>query len=185
MTALMNETKMTNARIDRRRWIIPPLAGLVGALALVGVYLGILSALQSPGHALEQLSADRVWVGLVALGFGIQVGLYAHLRQMIDAMRAAGATAMTGAGTGTSTLGMVACCAHHITDVAPLLGVAGVSGLSGVATFLGEWKIPFIILGLVVNAIGIAITVRTIRKHRRPAIRSEPAVVTVSATACH
>jgi hypothetical protein len=73
---------------------------------------------------------------------------------------------MTGAGTGTSTLGMVACCAHHLTDLAPLVALTGASGLSGAISFLNDWKYAFIALGLVVNAAGIAITIRTIRKAR-------------------
>jgi hypothetical protein len=141
-------------------------AGILAALAMVSVYLGVLSILQSPAHAAEQLATDGIWVGLVALGFGTQVGMYIHLRVVIHAAKAAGATAVTGAGTGTSTLGMLACCAHHLTDIAPLVGLAGASGLSGAIGFLTEWKYAFIALGLVMNAIGIIVTVRTIRKSR-------------------
>ncbi|MBI5956900.1 MAG: hypothetical protein HY871_07840 [Chloroflexi bacterium] len=36
-------------------------------LALIGVYLGILTFAQSLSHALEQLSQNQVWVGLVAM----------------------------------------------------------------------------------------------------------------------
>lgn len=188
MTTLTNELSGTRAPIEWRRWVLPPLVGLGGALALTGAYLGILSLLQSPSHALEQLSPDRLWVGLVAIGFGTQIGLYTYLRLIIQTMKLAGATALTGAGTGTSTLGMVACCAHHITDIAPLLGLTGASGLSGVATFLGEWKIPFILLGLIVNAIGIAVSLRTIRQQRAhlkarcvTAVTAKPEL----ASACH
>jgi hypothetical protein len=140
------------------------LAGIVAALAMVGIYLGILSALQSPAHAFEQLATDGLWVSLVALGFGTQIGMYAHLRIVIHAAKAAGATAMTGAGTGTSTLGMLACCAHHLTDLAPLVALTGASGLSGAIGFLTEWKYAFIGLGLIMNAIGIVVTIRTVQK---------------------
>jgi hypothetical protein len=149
-----------------RLFVIPMVAGVLAALAMVSVYLGILSVLQSPSHAAEQLATDGIWVGLVALGFGTQIGMYTHLRVVIRAAKAAGATAVTGAGTGTSTLGMLACCAHHLTDIAPLLALAGASGLSGAIGFLTEWKYAFIGLGLIMNAIGIVVTKRTIRKSK-------------------
>ncbi len=157
---------IAQAPLAFRRRLWPPLSGLIGALALIALYLAILSLLQSPAHALEQLTQDWPWVGLVAAGFGTQVGLYVYLRQIIHTMKLAGTTALTGAGTGTSTLGMVACCAHHITDIAPLIGLTGVSGLSGVVSFLGTYKIPFILFGLAVNLVGIFVSLRTIRKQR-------------------
>ncbi len=55
------------------------------------------------------------------------------------------------AGTGASTVAMVACCAHHITDILPIIGLAGV------ALFLSEYKIVFIIFGIISNAVGIVI----------------------------
>jgi hypothetical protein len=213
MTALSNELGAMHAPIEWRRRLVPPLAGLIGALALIGLYLSILSLLQSPAHAFEQLAQDWLWVGLVALGFGTQVGLYTYLRQIIQAMQLAGADALsrtrdstgimsldgtasrdvprdgasqalTGAGTGTSTLGMVACCAHHITDIAPLLGLTGASGLSGVVTFLGVYKIPFIIFGLLVNLVGIVVSLRTIRKQKAH-LRRMTAPVDLEPVACH
>ncbi len=189
----MKESRFSNMflRSEWRRWVLPPTVGFLGGVALVGLYLGILAIAQSPTHALEQLLQDRLWVGLVALGFGIQVGLYAYLRLIISAMQLAGATAMTGAGTTTSTVGMIACCAHHLVDVAPLLGLAGASALTPIVTFLAEWKIPFILFGLAVNAIAIVMSVRTIRRERAhlkmmetSAVKNASAV-TATAPACH
>jgi FtsH-binding integral membrane protein len=169
-----------------RPFVLPMLAGILAALAMVGLYLGILSALQSPTHAVEQLATDGVWVGLVALGFGTQIGMYTHLRIVVHAAKAAGATAVTGAGTGTSTLGMLACCAHHLTDLAPLVALAGASGLSGAIGFLTEWKYAFIGLGLVMNAIGIVVTLRTLQKARAHLDTMNGSTVEMqSAPACH
>jgi len=133
---------------------------VLGAASLLIIYLGILTIAQSWEHALQQLAQDSFWVGLVATGYGTQMGLYAYLRAIVHAAVTRGATMATGAGTGTPTIGMVACCAHHLVDVAPLIGLAG---FGGVASFLTDWKIPFIIFGLAVNAIGIVITFRNIR----------------------
>jgi copper chaperone CopZ len=163
--------------------LIPLLAGVLAALLMMGVYLGILSALQSPSHAVEQLAIDRVWVALVALGFGTQIGLYTYLHFIIHAAKAVGATAVTGAGAGTSALGMLACCAHHLTDIAPLIGLAGASGLSGAIGFFTEWKYAFIALGLVMNATGIIMTIRTIRKSKMH-LDAMP-IIPEAAPACH
>jgi hypothetical protein len=87
---------------------------------------------------------------------------------------------LAGAGGGTSTVAMVACCAHHVTDVLPLLG------LSAAAAFLAEYRIPFMLVGLVTNLIGIGVMVYLIIRQRRCLIacaqQAEPAV---SAPACH
>jgi hypothetical protein len=54
------------------------------------------------------------------------------------------------ASTGTSTAAMLACCAHHVSDVLPFLGV------SGAAVFLGANKTPLLWVGLAMNLAGIA-----------------------------
>lgn len=190
-TPLEEELKMQATRVNsneaRKRWSVPLLAGFGAGAALIVLYLAILSLAQSPGHALEQLSQDRLWVGLVGLGFGIQIGLYVYLRLIISAMALVGATAMTSAGTTTSTVGMIACCAHHLVDVAPLLGLAGASALTPVVTFLAEWKIPFILFGLAVNAIAIVMSVRLIHRERAHLQMMERAALptNTSTQACH
>jgi hypothetical protein len=170
----------------RKNGHVPLTAGVLAAAALLSVYLGTLTLLQSPAHAWEQLTSDGFWVGLVALGFGVQVGLYAFMRALVHVAKASGATAVTGAGTGTSTLGMLACCAHHVSDVAPLIALTGAGGLSGAIGFLTEWKFAFIGLGLAMNVVGILITWRILREclahHSRSAAESTD---TQSVLACH
>jgi hypothetical protein len=46
---------------------------------------------------------------------------------------------------------MVACCIHHVTDVLPVLG------LSAAATFLTRYQRPFMLVGLVMNIVGILV----------------------------
>lgn len=166
MNALVAQTPTKVRVLPRREVALSLLAALASALALIGMYLAILSLGQSPAHALEQLSQDILPVGAVAAGLATQVGLYVYLRAVVRSRPAGGAGAMGGVGTGTSTIGMVACCAHHVTDVAPLLGLAGFSALSGAASLLNEWKVPIILLGLGMNAVGIVLTLGTIRQSR-------------------
>lgn len=131
-------------------------AGFVGALALIALYLGIVSWAQGREHALELIWSDRVFVGLISAGFGTQVGLFTYLKLLQRAARGSGALA--GAGTATSSVSMVACCAHHVADVLPILG------LSGLAVFLVEFRTPLMLLGIATNLVGIAVMIRELRR---------------------
>ncbi len=150
--------------------LLRPIAfGVLGSLALLLLYLGLVSWAEGWTHAVELLLEDAWIVGPILLGFGIQVGLYTYLKTGIH-VAGRGAGAMTGAGGGTSTVAMVACCAHHVTDVLPLLG------LSVAATFLAEYRIPFMMVGLLTNLIGIGLMVRIVwrEKQRAAAIAAHP-----------
>ena len=131
--------------------------GVVGALALVGVYLGIVTWAQGPDHALELLWDDRVFVGLISAGFGTQIGLFTYVRLLQRALDRR-SVAIAGTGTGTSSISMVACCAHHLADAVPVVG------LSGLAVFLVEFRTPLMLVGLATNALGIAVMLRGLRR---------------------
>jgi hypothetical protein len=150
---------------SRKRYFWPLGAGLVGAAFLTAFYLGLVSLAESPQHALELFWEDRLFVIPIILGFGTQVGLFAFLKKGLFvpiANPVNGAT--TAAGGGVSTVAMVACCAHHLTDVLPVLG------LTAAATFLAQWKVPFLAVGLLTNLIGIGLMLREIRNARRQAL---------------
>jgi hypothetical protein len=141
---------------------------VLGAIFLTGVYLGIVSLAESPAHALDLFWQDKAFVIPILLGFGTQVGLYTLLKKGLYLpmhLPAAGAT--TAAGGGMSTMAMVACCAHHVADAAAAVPLVG---LTAAATFLANWKIPFMVVGLLTNLIGIAIMLREIFRAGRYAI---------------
>ncbi|HET9224725.1 MAG TPA: hypothetical protein VFO07_19590 [Roseiflexaceae bacterium] len=147
----------TPAPAVQGEWLLRPLAfGLLAVLGLLAFYLGIITLAQGWGHALGQLADDRWFIGAIALGFGTQVGLFTYLRGL-HAHAAAGGVA---ASTGTSTAAMLACCAHHLADILPIVGVAGA------AAFLNAYKIPMLWLGIVMNLIGILYLLRRIAQHR-------------------
>ena len=148
-----------------RRIVLPLSAGFLGMAALMAVYLGIVSLAESPARALELFWEDKFFVIPIMLGFGIQVGLYTLLKKGLylpTAVPAGGAT--TAASGGISTMAMVACCAHRVADVLPFLG------LTAAAAFLANWKIPFLIVGLFSNLIGIVVMLRVIYKARQRAL---------------
>jgi hypothetical protein len=141
--------------IDRRSIA----AGVLAATALVAGYLAIISFVQGPAHALEQLAADAGSIAAVTAGFGIQVALFVELRA-VDRRHRAGA-AVTAAGTGTSVAAMLACCAHHVVDLLPIMG------LSAAAVFLDDFKGPLLVAGITTNAVGIVVIARALRRARR------------------
>ncbi|CAG0995887.1 hypothetical protein ANAEL_02587 [Anaerolineales bacterium] len=141
------------------RYRLPILIGILGALALFALYMTIVTLAQGWEHAVELFGQDAWLVVPIMTGFGIQVGLYTHLRGMLR-QGSRSSQAMMGAGAGTSTAAMVACCAHHVAELLPLLG------LSAAASFLAAYKIPFMLIGLAMNLIGIVVIVRAIRKEQ-------------------
>lgn len=160
-------------------WQRSVLFSLLGMAGLMALYLILVSLAEGWTHAVELLLEDAWLVGPIMVGFGVQVGLYTYLRTVIHAATQ-GAGALAGAGGGTSTAAMVACCAHHVADVLPLLG------LSAAAAFLAEYRIPFMLVGLVTNLIGIGVMSFLIIRQRRHlaecALKAQPAP---SAPACH
>ena len=137
----------------------PLLFGGLSALGLLVFYLGIITLAQGWGHAIQQLADDRWFVSAIIAGFGTQVGLYTYLRGMHTHAMAGG----VAASTGTSSVAMLACCAHHLTDVFAIVG------LSGAAIFLNTYKTPLLWLGIVMNLFGIAYLLWKIRRQQRPA----------------
>jgi hypothetical protein len=142
------------------RYRLPILMGTFGALALFGLYLSIVTIAQGWQHAIELFGQDAWLVIPIMIGFGVQVGLYTYLRGMLR-RGAHSSTMMMGAGGGTSTAAMVACCVHHVADLLPLLG------LSAAASFLAAYKIPFMLISLAMNMLGIVVIWRAIRREQR------------------
>lgn len=145
--------------------------GLLGAALLAGVYFGIVSLAESPKHAVDLFIKDRGLVIPILIGFGIQAGLFSALKMKLhltmpgteEVSQAASSVGM-GAGGTTSTIAMVACCAHHVTDVLPLLGLAAAAG------FLAKYQTVFMAIGLGANLVGIGIILNSMVRERKAAL---------------
>lgn len=150
--------------MSRRKRIAWPLAaGLLGSGGLTLLYFGIVSLAESSEHALTLFWEDR-WIVLpIILGFGVQAALYIVLKKQLflPSAHTGTSTALTGASGGTSTVAMVACCAHHVSDVLPILG------LTAAATFLADYRIPFMLVGLGMTVVGIVVMLVTLWRARR------------------
>lgn len=136
------------------------LSGLAGFFGLLFFYFLVMTlASRSWSATISQFKELWYWMILLASGFGIQIGLFTHLRNIIKHQQMSNsskAVAMTS--TGTSAASMIACCAHHLSEVLPIIG------LSGLAVFLTQYQIPLIILGVLMNGFGIFYMLKQINK---------------------
>ena len=128
--------------------------GAMASLSLPVFYLGTIALVQDWEHAFAQLGEDAPFVAALMAGFGVQVGLLTHIR----AMAASASKAGVAAGAGSSGVAMLACCAHHLTDVLPIVGLSAAAGL------LGAYKEPLLWLSVGVNAGGVIYLARHSRK---------------------
>ena len=129
----------------------------IATVGLASFYVVVLSVLGGPGHLGQQIGQDAVWVVLLTVGFGLQASLMVELRRRHRLARQEGAA--VGAAGGASALGMVACCAHHVAELAPLLGA------TGVAVALTAYRTPLMAVAVVITAIGIGVSIRKFDPH--------------------
>lgn len=148
-----------------KRFFLPLAAGLGGSLFLAGLYFAIVSWAESPQHALDFFWAERKLVLPLILGFGVQSALYVVLKKrlFVPVNSPGPSGAMMGAGGATSTVAMVACCAHHVTDVLPILG------LTAATAFLVKYQTLFMQIGLGTTLVGIGIMLFILFRERRKA----------------
>ena len=166
-TATGKQAVMENTPRHYPGLAIPSLAGILGALALIGLYLALVTWAQGFSHARELMRDDRYFVAAIAAGFGLQIALFVHLRRLLSARAKGSAGVATAAGTGTSTAAMLACCAHHVVDALPVLG------LSGLAIFLNDYRLPVMMAGIAVNIAGELFMARLVVIERRHAQQEE------------
>ncbi len=147
----------------QRRIFIPLVAGIVGSVFLSAVYFGIVSWAESSKHALDFFWQDRWIVIPIILGFGVQVALYTilKLRLFIPLDSTGSSGPIVGASGTTSTIAMVACCLHHVTDVLPIIG------LTAAATFLAKYRLAFMVFGLGATFLGIGYMLLLLFREKR------------------
>jgi hypothetical protein len=134
--------------------------GVIGGVSLLALYFIIVSVANSFDHAVQEFGRLWFWIAALVVGFGVQIGLYMHVRQTIRLKEEArGITSAVAAGGGLSTVSMLACCAHHLTDFLPILG------LSAAAVFLTSYQVAFMWVGILSNVVGITYMLSIIARH--------------------
>ncbi len=127
--------------------------GLIALVAMALFYVVVVRAASgSWNHLADQLRQDRYYLAAILVGFGTQVALVSELRHRHRHGRGAALTA--GVGAGASTAGMIACCAHHLAELLPVIGAASAAG------FLTDYRIPFMLVGITINAVAVVLVAR-------------------------
>ena len=133
----------------------PKHAGLAGFFGLLLFYSIVLTLSNSVEHALQQFKEFWYFIVALALGFGIQLHLYAQLKQLSHSPSLDVEVGVTG---GVSATSMVACCLHHITEVLPIIG------LSALSAVLAQYQTPLLVASIIINIIGITILMEKLQK---------------------
>ncbi len=123
-----------------------PLIGIGASALLFSFYFIVSSLLAGPGFAVRNFLDLWPWMAPLIAGFGVQAALFFYLRDEMKKSPVLG----SAASTGVSSASMVACCAHHLADIAPFLGI------SALGLFLSEYQVSFLLAGIFSNILGIA-----------------------------
>ncbi len=137
------------------RLILPAITATVG---LLFIYAVVLSAISGYRFAGEQFATYWFYVVSLAVGFGIQVGLYMYLRTAVHQSVSGKTVAVTGT---TSTLAMISCCAHYLVNILPILGVAGFVAI------IAQYQVQLFWVGIAFNLFGIGFIIRKIIAFKR------------------
>ena len=107
---------------------------------------------KSTSFAAKQLLDLKFYIVPLSLGFGLQVILFLTISKRIKES----SNLVFGSGT-MSTGSMIACCAHHITEVLPFLSVGGLS------MFFTNYQRELLIISVSVNWIGVIYMYKKLR----------------------
>lgn len=129
-------------------------AGVVASLVLLAFYLAIVAVGEGRAAASRQFAQDWPFLLFLMPSFGLVIGLVVHAREAA----ARHATAMAGTSTGLSATAVVACCAHLLPTLLPVLGI------SAAASLLAAWKEPLLVVAIATNVAVAAYIVRHVRR---------------------
>ncbi|EKE14423.1 MAG: hypothetical protein ACD_12C00515G0003 [uncultured bacterium] len=133
--------------------------GALGSWLLIVLYFLLVTLISGRDFAFSQFETFWYYLVSLALGFGLQIGLYTYLK---NAIRQKGASKKVLAVSGTtSAIAMISCCAHYLVNILPVLAI------SGFLSLVGQYQIELFWLGLVFNFAGIIYIARKVLKFRK------------------
>lgn len=121
----------------------------LAAIILLVVYVSIVTLVSGWDFAKEQISTFWYFNLILAIGFGIQVGLYTYLKSSIRLNKQNSPSKVLAVSGTTSTVAMISCCAHYLVNVLPILGAVGI------ITVISSYQIQLFWVGIILNALGI------------------------------
>jgi len=127
---------------------LPLGAGLAATLGLLGIYFSVLGLLSGWRFTMMEFGTFWPYITALAVGFGIQVGLFLFLHRSVHAAHRTGrVVAATGSSSG---IAMLSCCTHYLVNLLPMLGATGLASLAG------QYQVELFWVGLAANLAGIA-----------------------------
>lgn len=123
------------------------LYGTLASLALLVVYFVVLTLVSGWNFALSQFLNFWYFIVSLSVGFGVQIGLYIYLRNLVKSGQGSGK--ILGVTGTTSTAAMISCCTHYLVNLLPILGV------TGAVTFVAQYQVELFWVGLLFNLGGI------------------------------
>ncbi|MDP3956514.1 MAG: hypothetical protein Q8P97_00780 [bacterium] len=137
------------------------LKALAAMASLLLLYFVIVITVSGFKFALSQFASYWYFLISLALGFGIQIGLYSYLKQLIkNSSMVMGKKTVAMTGT-TSTLAMISCCAHYLANIVPILGIAGALSI------ITQYQVKIFWVGLLFNAFGVVFISNKIIKFKK------------------
>jgi|SRR3989344_3384783 len=147
--------------MDTRQKIKILLNAFIAITSLLLLYFVIVSVVSGFRFALSQFSDYWYFLVSLAVGFGIQVGLYSYLKQLVkNNSMVMGKKTMAVTGT-TSSLAMISCCAHYLANILPILGIAGALSI------IAQYQVEIFWVGLVFNLFGVGFIINKIIKFKK------------------
>ncbi len=113
---------------------------------MLGIYFAVLTFVSGWNFAQDQFSNFWYFIVSLAAGFGIQIGLYVYLKELIRGGQGNGK--VLGVTGTTSTAAMISCCTHYLANLLPILGMAGA------VTFVAQYQVQLFWVGLLFNVAG-------------------------------
>lgn len=113
----------------------------------MALYFTVLTFVSGWEFAKFQFSTYWYFILGLAVGFGIQVGLYSYLKNIVQQQNGSGKIVAVS-GT-TSTAAMISCCSHYLVNLLPLLGIASF------ITLISQYQVQLFWVGLLANLLGI------------------------------
>ena len=130
--------------------------GVIANLIMLILYFLVVGLISDWSFAKTQFATYWYFIISLALGFGIQVGLYTYLKILVASGRGSGK--VLGVTATTSTAAMISCCAHYLTNILPILGTVGL------VTFIAQYQTQFFWVGLLFNVAGIIYMIHKVQK---------------------
>ncbi|HEY9206357.1 MAG TPA: hypothetical protein VIO58_10600 [Candidatus Methanoperedens sp.] len=150
---------MVNKKLLRNPFVFGVMAGILVMLFNILVASVAEGSLKS-GYSV--FLSNGIFVYLIPPAVAVQMGLFRYHRNLTTEQNVSGSEKMGMAGSATSSLAMIACCLHHVSDLLPAVGF-----IIATSSFLTQYKDAIIIMGLLANLAGSAYIARAVMKDKK------------------